>query len=60
VEAQACDPSPGEAEAGGWQVPGQPGLHSKTLSQKKVKIDKRKCEISHKNIQNIQKYLLFS
>jgi hypothetical protein len=30
----ACDPSSWEAKAGRVQVPGQPRLHSKTLSQK--------------------------
>ena len=44
VVAQACNPSTQEAEAGGFQssrpawstewVPGQPGLHRETLSQK--------------------------
>jgi hypothetical protein len=28
-----CNPSTPEAEAGGLEVPGQPGLHSKNLSQ---------------------------
>jgi hypothetical protein len=32
---QACNLSNQEAEAGGSQVGGQPGLHSETLSQKK-------------------------
>jgi hypothetical protein len=31
----ACNPSTQEIEAGGSQVQGQPGLHHKTLSQKK-------------------------
>jgi hypothetical protein len=30
-----CNPSIWEAEAGGWQVGGQPGLHSEILPQKK-------------------------
>jgi hypothetical protein len=30
----ACNPSPQEADTGGSQVWGQPGLHSETLSQK--------------------------
>jgi hypothetical protein len=32
-----CDPSTGEAEAGGSGIAGQPGLPSKNLSQKKGK-----------------------
>lgn len=36
VVANACDPSPLEAEAGGLpRVQGQPGLPSETLSDKK-------------------------
>jgi hypothetical protein len=31
-----------EAETGGWRVPGQPGLHSKNLSQSKTKQIKKK------------------
>jgi hypothetical protein len=34
VVVQACNPSPGEAEAGRWQVRGHLGLHSKVFSQK--------------------------
>jgi hypothetical protein len=37
VKHKACHQQPG-AEAGGIRVPGQPGLHSETLSQKKKKI----------------------
>jgi hypothetical protein len=33
----ACNPSTQETVAGGSQILGQPGQHSKTLSQKKVK-----------------------
>jgi hypothetical protein len=32
-----CDTSTWEAETEGSQLPGQPGLHSETLSQKKKK-----------------------
>jgi hypothetical protein len=32
-----CNPSIQEAEAGGVQVPSQPGLQSEALSQKKLK-----------------------
>jgi hypothetical protein len=35
VVAHTCNPSTSEAEAGGWRVEGQLGLHNKTLSQKK-------------------------
>jgi hypothetical protein len=31
------NPSTWEAKAGGWRVQGQPGLHNKILSQKKLK-----------------------
>jgi hypothetical protein len=54
VVAHAFNPSTWEAEAGGflsskpaWStegVPGQPGLHRETLSQKKKKKKKRKKE----------------
>jgi hypothetical protein len=30
----ACNPSTGEVEAGESQVPGQPGPHNKTVSEK--------------------------
>jgi hypothetical protein len=30
-----CNPSTKEAKVGGLRIQGQPGLHSKTLSQKK-------------------------
>jgi hypothetical protein len=33
--AYTCNHSTGESGVGEWQVQGQPGLHSKTLSQKK-------------------------
>jgi hypothetical protein len=33
----ACNPSTQEAETGELQVPGQPGLRSETLTQKKKK-----------------------
>jgi hypothetical protein len=33
--AHTSNPSTWEAEAGGFPVPDQPGLHGKTLSQKK-------------------------
>jgi hypothetical protein len=36
VVAHDCNPSTWEAEAVGSWVPGQPGLHSETLSQKQV------------------------
>jgi hypothetical protein len=32
--ANAYNPTIWETEAGGWKVPGQPGLHSETLSLK--------------------------
>jgi hypothetical protein len=35
--AHTCNPSTQKAEAGWLQVQGQPGLHNKTLSQKKKK-----------------------
>jgi hypothetical protein len=35
IVAHACSPNTQEAEAGGSQVPGQSGQHSKTMSQKK-------------------------
>jgi hypothetical protein len=34
---QDSNPSTREAETSGWRVPGQPGLHSETLYQKKKK-----------------------
>jgi hypothetical protein len=34
VEVHTSNPSTQEVEAGRWQVGGQPGLHSETLSQK--------------------------
>jgi hypothetical protein len=37
VVAHTCNPSTQEAEAGGSWVPGQSGLHNKTLCQKKKK-----------------------
>jgi hypothetical protein len=38
-----CNPSTWEAEAGGFRAPGQPALHSKTLSQKeKQKVNQNK------------------
>jgi hypothetical protein len=33
----ACNPSTQEVEAGGWRVPGQPKIQSKTLSESKIK-----------------------
>jgi hypothetical protein len=33
--AHAFNPNPGESETKGWQVQGQPELHSETLSLKK-------------------------
>jgi hypothetical protein len=36
----ACTPSTQEAEAGGLQVPDQPGLHGEILSQKQQQIFK--------------------
>jgi hypothetical protein len=36
-------PSTREAEVGGWQVRDQHGPHSKTLSRKKLKINKIKA-----------------
>jgi hypothetical protein len=36
---QACSLSTQEAEAGGWKVPGQPGLYSEIRSQKKKSIN---------------------
>jgi hypothetical protein len=30
---QACNSSSSDTKAGGWQVQGQPGLYSETLSQ---------------------------
>jgi hypothetical protein len=36
VIVHICNPSPQEAEAGGLAVQGQPGLHSKTESGRKV------------------------
>jgi hypothetical protein len=35
-----CNPSTQGAEAGGSQVRGQPGLHSETLSQTNIKVEK--------------------
>jgi hypothetical protein len=32
MSVHACEPSNWEAEAGGLQIQGQPGLHSKALS----------------------------
>jgi hypothetical protein len=37
ITLPSCNPSTQEAEAGGSQVQGQPVLHSKTLSQNKIK-----------------------
>jgi hypothetical protein len=34
IVAHVCNPSTGEAEAGGLRVQGQSGLYSETLSQK--------------------------
>jgi hypothetical protein len=34
--AHTCSSSSLEAEVGGLRVPGQPGLHSETLSQKQT------------------------
>jgi hypothetical protein len=36
MKVHSCNPSPWEAEAGGSQDRGLPGLHSETLSQKKI------------------------
>jgi hypothetical protein len=33
VVVHSCNPSTQEAEAGGWQVQGQPELQSETVSQ---------------------------
>jgi hypothetical protein len=38
-----CNPSTKEAEVEGWRVPGQPGLHGKTLSQNKKKKRVEEC-----------------
>jgi hypothetical protein len=38
----ACNPSTQEAETGELQVPGQPGLRSETLTQKKKKKNSKK------------------
>jgi hypothetical protein len=35
------NPSTPETDNGGWRIQGQPVLHSKTLSQKKSKINKQ-------------------
>jgi hypothetical protein len=43
--ANTCNPSTGEAEAGGSQVQGQPGLHSKTLSQQNKTNKKKKLKV---------------
>jgi hypothetical protein len=43
VVEHACNPSTQEAEVGGCQIQGQPGLHSKTLSGKKKKKKDKKC-----------------
>jgi hypothetical protein len=37
VVIHACNPSAQKAEAGGWQVQGQSGPHSATLSLRKKK-----------------------
>jgi hypothetical protein len=37
-----CNPSTQESGSGGSQIPGQPGLHSETLSQKQNKTKKEK------------------
>jgi hypothetical protein len=39
-----CNSSTWEAETGGLQIQGQPGLHSESLSQKKKKERKEKKE----------------
>ena len=44
VVAHACNPSTREAEVGGSQVRGQPGLGSETLSQNKNKTNKNVME----------------
>jgi hypothetical protein len=41
VGLHICNPSTWKAEAGGSWVPGQPRLHSKTLSQKNTKTNKK-------------------
>jgi inosine/xanthosine triphosphate pyrophosphatase family protein len=43
--AYNCNLSTWEVEAGGLQVPGQPGLYSKTLSQKKKKKKEKKRKV---------------
>jgi hypothetical protein len=50
----ACNPSTQEAEARGSTVQGQPGLHSETLPQKKLKqccLEKNKRMSSSVNAQ---------
>jgi hypothetical protein len=37
-----CNSSTWEAETGGLQIQGQPGLHSESLSQKKKRKEKKK------------------
>jgi hypothetical protein len=42
VVTDTCNPSTQETETEGSWVPGQPRLHSKSLSQKKEKTEKEK------------------
>jgi hypothetical protein len=42
VVVHAFNPSTWEAEAGGYRVPGQPGLHRETLSRKTKQNKKQK------------------
>jgi hypothetical protein len=44
VVAHTYNPSIQEAKAGGSRVPGQSGLHSETLSQKKKTKEEKKSE----------------
>jgi hypothetical protein len=40
-----CKPSIQSAGTGGWQIPGQPGLHSKTLTQQEQRKGRKEIEL---------------
>jgi hypothetical protein len=41
VVVHSCNPSTWEAEAGGWGIQGQPGLHSETLLERERQTDRQ-------------------
>jgi hypothetical protein len=56
----ACNPSTQEAEAGGWQVQGQPGLHSETSSKTQKPASPPSLTTTKRRLREVNQLLEFS